>query len=50
MNEYQKVSCFQPRKDVGTPFFKFKSTDLNLLSCLYCLSDKNRVMIGQIAC
>ncbi len=36
-----------------TPFFKFKSTDVNLLFCLVCLSDKNgrfHVMIGQIAC
>ncbi len=33
-----------------TPFFKFKSTDINLLSCLVCLSDKNGrfgVMIGK---
>ncbi len=33
MNELQKV--------VNTHnFFKFKSTDVNLLSCLVCLSDK----------
>ncbi len=36
------------------PFFtKFKSTNVNLLSCLVCLLDKNgrfSIMIGQIAC
>ncbi len=31
---------FQLRKDVNTQFFKFNSTDVNLLSCLVCLSDK----------
>ncbi len=34
-------------------FFKFKSTNVNLLSCLVCLSDKNSRfggMIGQITC
>ncbi len=36
-----------------TLFFKIKSTDINLLSSLVCLSDKNGrfcIMIGQIAC
>ncbi len=36
-----------------TPFFKFKSIDVKLLSCLDCLSDKNGrfgVMIDQISC
>ncbi len=36
-----------------TTFFTFKSTNVNLLSCLFCLSDKNGrlgAMIGQLAC
>ncbi len=53
MNEHQKVSCFNRGKtmlyhdqflhilqDVKTKFFKFRSTNDNLLSCLVCLSDK----------
>ncbi len=46
-----KISCFNPESQC-TPFFKFKSTDVNLLSSLVCLSDKNgifSVIIGQIA-
>ncbi len=34
-----------------TPFFKFKSTNINLLSCLFCLLDKNGrlcIMIAQM--
>ncbi len=36
-----------------TPFFRFRSTKVNILSCLVCLWGKNgrfSVMIGQIAC
>ncbi len=49
MSEYQKV-LFQ---DVNTQFFKLESTNVNLLSGLVCLSDKNvcsGVTVGQIAC
>ncbi len=46
MNEHQNVSCFNQKHC----FFKFKSSNVNLLSCLVCLSDKNGIMIGQIAC
>ncbi len=40
---------FQPRKYVNTQFLKLKSTNVNLLSCLVCLLDKNGrlvIMIG----
>ncbi len=47
MNEHQKASCFN---SANTSFFKFNSTNVNLLFCLVCLSDKNYVMIGQITC
>ncbi len=40
MNEHQKVSVSTAERCQCTPFFKFKSTDVNLLSCLVCLSDK----------
>ncbi len=37
-----------------TRFFKFKSTEVNVLSCLICLfvgqNGRFGVMIGQIAC
>ncbi len=59
MNEHQKVFyilyisiyfLFQPQKDSSTTIFKFSHRLNLLLSCLVCLSDKIRVMIGQIAC
>ncbi len=41
MNEHQKVSCFNSRKtSILKTFFKFKSTEVHLLSCLICLSEK----------
>ncbi len=46
------LSCFAERCQY-TPFVKFKSTDVNLLSSLVCLLDKKGkifVMIDQIAC
>ncbi len=49
MNEHQMVSCFNHGKMSIHPFSS-SSPDVNLLSCLGCLSDKNGVMIGQIAC
>ncbi len=41
------------RRQYTPGFYKFKCTDVNLLSCLVCLSDKNGrfgIIIGQIAC
>ncbi len=38
MNEHQKVSTAERHQ--YTPFFKFKSTEVNLLSCLICFLDK----------
>ncbi len=56
VNEHLKVFYFNYGKTQYAPFFKFKSTKVNLLSCLlsclFCLSDKNGrfcVMNGQIA-
>ncbi len=53
MNENQKVFCVNVERRQCTPFFKFKSSNINLLSCLVYFLDKNgrfSVMIGQIAC
>ncbi len=44
---------FQPWKDINIHFFKFKLTNVNLLSSLVCLPDKNgrfSIMIGQTPC
>ncbi len=40
MNGTSGVSVSVAERCQYTPFFKFKSTDVNLLSCLVCLSDK----------
>ncbi len=40
MNDDQKVSYFSCVSCQYTPFFKFKSTNINLFFCLVCLSDK----------
>ncbi len=53
MNEHQKVSCLTAERRQYAPFLKMKSTDINLLSWLIGLSDRNgrsSLMIGQIAC
>ncbi len=50
MNEDQKVSCSTEEICQYKALFKFKSTNMNLLSGLFVLYDRFSVMTGQIAC